>query len=136
MEIKLMNIKSPLQRRTILEINKICGIQELALFVSKYKGSINPRDRLLITSQIEYYRLLYNSFVNVEADMLTYLKLAIQTREMLIQVNEELKRKRQQIAAITMRGHMAQTGAVKQRFFKQAAYLLETYNTSGGPVDQ
>ena len=84
MEIKLMNIKSPLQRRTILEINKICGIEELALFVTKYKGSINPRDRLLITSQIEYYRSLYNSFVNVEADMLTYLKLAIQTREMLI----------------------------------------------------
>ena len=79
-----MNIKSPLQRRIILEINKICGIEELALFVRKYKGSINPRDRLLITSQIEYYRSLYNSFVNVEADMLTYLKLAIQTREMLI----------------------------------------------------
>ena len=66
----------------------------------------------------------------------TESELVLKTAQLVQKRNEELKRKRQQIAAITMRGHMAQTGAVKQRFFKQAAYLLETYNTSGGPVDQ
>ena len=66
----------------------------------------------------------------------TESELVLKTAQLVQKRNEELKRKRQQVSAIMMRGRMAQSGAVKHRFFRQAAYLLETYNTSGGPVDQ
>ena len=79
-----MNIKSPLQRRTILEINKLCGIEELTNFAAKYKQSINVKDRILITNLIEYYNSLYYASVNVESDILMFYNTVTNTKEMLI----------------------------------------------------
>lgn len=62
----------------------------------------------------------------------TESELVLKTAQLVQKRNEELMRQRQQIAAITMMGQMAQTGAVKQRYFTQAAAMLETYNTSSG----
>ena len=79
-----MNIKSPLQRRTILEINKLCGIQELTQFATKYKQSINVKDRILINNLIEYYNSLYYDSVNVESDILMFYNTVTKTKDMLI----------------------------------------------------
>ena len=83
MEIEFKNITSPLQRRTITEIENLCGIDELTTFVEKYIRSIEHRDRLLLSLQIEYYRSLYWSNVNVEDDVLMWKHMKVKTKEVL-----------------------------------------------------
>lgn len=64
----------------------------------------------------------------------TESELVLKTAQLVQKRYEEQKRIRQQISAIMLRGKMAQTGAVKARFFKQAASMLQQYNTNPAPV--
>ena len=83
MEIEFKSIKSPLQRRTVTEIENLCGIDELTTFVEKYIRSIELKDRLLLRLQLEYYRSLYWSKVNVEDDVLRLKYSKVRTKEVL-----------------------------------------------------
>ena len=83
MEIEFKNITSPLQRRTITEIENLCGIDELTTFIEKYIRSIEPKERLLLSCQIEYYKSLYWSNVNVEDDVLRWPHMKVKTKEVL-----------------------------------------------------
>ena len=66
-----------------LEIENLCGIDELTTFVEKYIRSIELKDRLLLRLQLEYYRSLYWSKVNVEDDVLRLKYSKVRTKEVL-----------------------------------------------------